>query len=163
MLPSSFSRKLRLIIREEEKHDNLFARLSLTTVSNLHLLARRRSSSSNCDSVLSKKSNSNDERHKEQCERNPNESSEDSWMIPDEEENNKSISFLPLSIVLGDNVTIYASYNGGSCEQGMYFLLPIPLFHIAMVLFLLFKNMFNIVSERSSIVLSLPPNCKYVE
>ena len=128
MLPSSFSRKLRLIIREEEKHDNLFARLSLTTVSNLHLLARRRrSSSSNCDSVLSKKSNSN--------ERNPNESSEDSWMIPDEEENNKFISFLPLSIVLGDNVTIYASYNGGSCEQGMYFLLPIPLFHITMVLF----------------------------
>jgi hypothetical protein len=125
MLPSS--RRLRLIIREEEKHDNLFARLSPTTASNLHLLARRSSSSSSSrrDPVLSKKSNSIDERPKDQCKRNPNESSEDSWIIPDEEENNNSISFLPLSIVLGDNdVTIYASYNGGSCEQGMYFLLP---------------------------------------
>jgi hypothetical protein len=96
MLPSS--RRLRLIIREEEKHDNLFARLSPTTASNLHLLARRSSSSSSSrrDPVLSKKSNSIDERPKDQCKRNPNESSEDSWIIPDEEENNNSISFLPL-------------------------------------------------------------------
>jgi hypothetical protein len=161
MSPCSFSRRLRLIIREEEKHDNLFARLSPTTASNLHLLARR-SSNSNRDSPLSNKSYSNDERPKEQYKRNSNESSEDSWMIPDEEENNISLSFLPLSIILGDNVTIYASYNGGSCEQGMYFLLPIINSYCDGFV-LLFKNIFNIVSERSSIVLSLPPNCKYVE
>jgi len=91
---SSISRRLRLVIREVEKNDNLFVRLSPTTASNLRLLARRYTRT------------------------NPSEL-DDSWNLLDEEENN-SENFLPLFISVGDN-TIYASYNGGSFEHSSSF------------------------------------------
>lgn len=93
VLPTMPSRRLRLILREEEECDNLFVRLSSAIAFDLYLLARRQP-------------------HNEPSVPYPRESG-DTWNLFDEESFN-SISFLPLCIAVGDS-TILASYNGGSC------------------------------------------------
>jgi len=93
----SYSRRLRLIVREEEKDDNLFVRLSPTAAFDLQSLARRTTT-----------------RDDEPFEANER-ISEDAWSIDGEA--NDSVSFLPLSISIGDDVTIFASFNGGVCES----------------------------------------------
>ena len=99
---SSYSRRLRLIVREEERDDNLFVRLSPAVAFDLQSHARR---TTRDDSSAA----------------NPR-VTENVWTLLDEETNDP-VSFLPLSISVGDDVIIYASYNGGSCgsssEQGM--------------------------------------------
>jgi hypothetical protein len=100
---SSLSRKLRLIVREEGKGDNLFVRLPSSIAFDLHSLARRQPQNE-LSAAYPRKSG-------------------DAWNIFDEEPN-ACVSFLPLCISVGDNITIFASYNGGACvsssEKGMY-------------------------------------------
>jgi len=90
--PSSLSRRLRLIIREEEKDDNLFVRLPPAIAFDLHSRARRQPRDELSAAYPRK--------------------SEDAWTLFDEELN---VSFLPLCISAGDNISIFASYNGGNC------------------------------------------------
>ena len=103
-----YSRRLRLIVREEDKDDNLFVRMSLTAAFDLQSLARRTTNRDDDPFVT-----------------NPI-VSEDAWSIDPhiDGDANDSVSFFPLSISIGDDVTIYASFNGGayesSSQQGMY-------------------------------------------
>ena len=98
------ARQLRLVIREEENSDNLFVRLSPGVASDLLSLTRREA-----EDDLSTKF--------------PLESS-DGWTCF-EEGSNGCISFLPLCISFGGDVSTFASYNGGNCapclEKGMWF------------------------------------------
>jgi hypothetical protein len=98
----SLSRRLRLIVREEEKDDTLFVRLPPEIAFDLHSRARRQPRDE-LSAAYPRKSG-------------------DAWTLFDEEPN-ATDSFLPLCISAGDNITIFASYNGGSCvssyEQGM--------------------------------------------
>lgn len=88
------TKKLRLIVREEGIADNLFVRLSSAIALDLFSLARRQSS----DDV---------------CALYPTESG-DSWTLSNGEFSVCAL-FLPLCISFGDNITIFASYNGGTC------------------------------------------------
>ncbi len=101
---SSFSRSLRLLVREDEECDNLFVRLSVGVASDLVSLRRRQPQN-------------------ELSAAHPKES-KDAWTLPEEEGSNGSISFLPLCISFGGNATIFGSFNGGICvsssDQGMF-------------------------------------------
>jgi len=92
---SSFSRSLRLLVREDEECDNLFVRLSVGVASDLVSLRRRQPQN-------------------ELSAAHPKES-KDAWTLPEEEASNGSISFLPLCISFGGNATIFGSFNGGIC------------------------------------------------
>ena len=87
--------ELRLLVREEEgKSDNLFARLSLKAVSRLYSRAKRNLSASL-----------------------DNEFQYNSWSLGERGNIDCSTNFLPLLISFRNGATIYASYNGGCCEQ----------------------------------------------
>jgi len=87
--------ELRLLVREEEgKSDNLFARLSLKAVSRLYSRAKRNLSASL-----------------------DNEFQYNSWSLGEKDNIDCSTNFLPLLISFRNGTTIYASYNGGCCEQ----------------------------------------------
>ncbi len=98
------AKQLRLVIREEEDCDNLFVRLSSGVASDLLSLSRQEA-----EDGLSRKF--------------PLES-RDAWTCF-EEVSGDCISFLPLCISFGGNVSAFASYNGGNCapylEKGMSF------------------------------------------
>lgn len=83
-----------MVVREEEKDDNLFARLSPAIAFDLHLLA---SEHHNNDLVSSSRDRSGNE-----------------WSLVDEKPG-AFVSFLPLCISFGDGVDIFVSYNGGAC------------------------------------------------
>ena len=93
-MASSFSRRLRLSVREEDDCDNLFVRLSQATAADLYSLAE-------------------EEFRKNQPAENPKVSG-DSWCLLDE---NSVDSFLPLCVSFGGNTNIFASYNGGACKS----------------------------------------------
>ena len=100
---ASFSRSLRLLVREDEECDNLFVRLSVRVASDLLSLRRRQPQN-------------------ELSAAHPKES-KDAWTLP-EEGSSGSVSFLPLCISFGGIDNIFGSFNGGICvsssEQGMF-------------------------------------------
>ena len=98
----SISRSLRLLVREEDKSDNLFVRLSAGVATELLSQARRQLQNEG-SAVRTKESG-------------------DAWTLS-EEGSNDLVSFLPLCVSFGGNATIFGSFNGGICvsssEQGM--------------------------------------------
>ena len=100
---TSYSRRLRLVVREEEDCNNLFVRLSSGVASDLRSLSWRQSH--------------------DDLPATYQEEPGDAWTLF-EEGPNDCISFLPLCICFGGN-TSYASYNGGTCVpssgKGMWF------------------------------------------
>jgi len=89
----SFHRRLRLVVREEEKGDNLFARLPPEVAYDFYSLARK---------------NHRNEQLSTCHDRSGNE-----WSLFDENPS-ALVSFLPLCVSFFDNVKIYVSYNGGT-------------------------------------------------
>ena len=92
--PAPFCRRLQLVVREEEKGDNLFVRLSPAIALDLCSLARKH----HRNDLLSTSQNRSGE----------------TWSIFDGKQS-ACISFLPLCVSFGDGVTIFVSYNGGTC------------------------------------------------
>lgn len=94
--PPVFCRRLQLVVREEEKGDNLFVRLSPKTVSDLYSVARKY--------------------HKNDVVLTSHNGSMDAWSLFDENPSGH-VSFLPLCVSFGDGAAIFVSYNGGTCAS----------------------------------------------